>query len=337
MFAGYIHRFFEMVDCSEDNGASILDGLEDLFDAVQCLPKSGERGKGGSATLWDRAPGTDSVLILVNARHCKFLSISKAAEGKVSGKRKPQVTSGSVEVTWRLLDEAGFMAEVNGSQSKKEGERRKAVNEKRSKKAKNSRKPPAGRGPNPSVLEMVAGKNKKQVRAPSRTVAATPQTQKESSGGTNAGKGGSRTRPSSLRAEKCRAPKAPAKKKKQVRGSSPEARTSAAPTLSQRPWRHTAEGGSTTMVCSASSSAVEGREKKKQRVRGPSQEPSGGTACLTARGLAGTTVSGRAGPTVLHGASSKTMVGGSRAGPGTCGEAVIPSERICGQAEVVIA
>ena len=122
---GYIWKYWEVLEACKgepDKAHALHQGLDQIFEQLQCLPQSKV-----DSNLWHATQG--SVCFLINPNYYRIKSISATAKNSNLGPQRPQVSKAELRKRLNPYD----------SVSKK---RKRNSNNKRSMKQKNYRKPP---------------------------------------------------------------------------------------------------------------------------------------------------------------------------------------------------
>lgn len=125
---GYIWKYWEVLETYKDEPDkvhAVHQGLDQIFEQVQCLPQSKV-----DSNLWHATQG--SVCFLINPCYYRIRAISTTAKNSNLGPQRPQVSKAELRKRLNPYDSIAKKRKINS-------------NNKRSMKQKNYRKPPKKR------------------------------------------------------------------------------------------------------------------------------------------------------------------------------------------------
>ena len=87
---GYIWRYWEILKDFEDDGDALNEGIDQVFEQLQCLPQSK-----ADSNLWHATGG--SVCFLTNPRYYRIRAVSSTARKLNIGPQRPQVSMAELQ------------------------------------------------------------------------------------------------------------------------------------------------------------------------------------------------------------------------------------------------
>lgn len=135
---GYIWRYWEvleMYDDEPDKVHALHQGLDQIFERVQCLPQSKS-----NSNIWHATQG--SVCFIINPCYYRIRAISTTAKNSNLGPQRPQVTKAELRKRLNPYDSQAIAKKRKINSNRKRSMKQKSYRKIVSVKQKNYRKPP---------------------------------------------------------------------------------------------------------------------------------------------------------------------------------------------------